>query len=140
MSNRCFAIAFLLSLSSVVALAQETPKSDPRLPRLLERFPDADADRDGVLTEREARQYRQQRNAQQNGQRNRAADRPEPTHADVAYGPAKRNVLDLYLATADSPTPLVIYIHGGGFVGGDKRTVSPRVPASACRSRISTST
>jgi acetyl esterase len=44
-----------------------------------------------------------------------------PTHADVKYGPADRNVLDFYQADSDQPTPLVVYIHGGGFVGGDKR-------------------
>lgn len=45
----------------------------------------------------------------------------EPTFADVSYGPAERNVLDFYQATSDRPAPLLIYIHGGGFVGGDKR-------------------
>lgn len=50
---------------------------------------------------------------------------PEPDHANVPYGPHERNVLDLWLAESDAPTPLVIYIHGGGFRGGDKRTLSP---------------
>jgi acetyl esterase/lipase len=30
-------------------------------------------------------------------------------------------VLDLYQAQSDKPTPLVVNIHGGGFVAGDKR-------------------
>jgi acetyl esterase/lipase len=50
---------------------------------------------------------------------------PKPTHADVRYGPHARNVLDLYLPASDRPTPLVLYIHGGGFQGGDKRSLSP---------------
>lgn len=45
----------------------------------------------------------------------------EPTYADVSYGPAERNVLDFYQATSDKPAPLLIHIHGGGFVAGDKR-------------------
>ena len=45
----------------------------------------------------------------------------KPTHADVKYGPAGRNVLDFYQAKSDKPTPLVVNIHGGGFVAGDKR-------------------
>jgi hypothetical protein len=45
---------------------------------------------------------------------------PTPTHADVKYGPHERNVLDLWLAKSDKPTPLVVFVHGGGFVAGDK--------------------
>ncbi|MCO8121269.1 alpha/beta hydrolase [Stieleria sp. TO1_6] len=45
---------------------------------------------------------------------------PSITHANVKYGPYKRNVLDLWLAESDQPTPLLICIHGGGFSGGDK--------------------
>ncbi len=40
--------------------------------------------------------------------------------ADVRYGPGERNLFDIYLPDCDGPTPLVIYIHGGGFTGGDK--------------------
>ena len=54
-----------------------------------------------------------------------AQDLPNPTHADVKYGPADRNVLDFYQARSDKPTPLVVNIHGGGFVAGDKRAGLP---------------
>lgn len=47
-----------------------------------------------------------------------------PTHTNVRYGPHKRNVLDLYLAESTAPTPLVLYIHGGGFRGGDKKSLN----------------
>ncbi len=47
-----------------------------------------------------------------------------PTHADVPYGPHARNVLDFYQADSAQPTPLVIYIHGGGFISGDKAKIS----------------
>lgn len=53
-----------------------------------------------------------------------AKRRIAPTHADVRYGAHERNVIDLYLAQSESPTPLVLYIHGGGFRGGDKSTVN----------------
>lgn len=57
------------------------------------------------------------------------ADRPKaaaipPTHADVRYGPHPRNVFDLYLAKSDKPAPLVLYIHGGGFKAGDKKSLN----------------
>ena len=47
-----------------------------------------------------------------------------PDHADVAYGPHERNKLDLWLAKTDKPAPLIVFIHGGGFVGGDKSGVN----------------
>lgn len=36
------------------------------------------------------------------------------------YGPHERNNFDIWLAASSEPVPLVIYIHGGGFKGGDK--------------------
>lgn len=50
----------------------------------------------------------------------------KPTAADVAYGPHERNVLDFYQAKSDSPTPLLFFIHGGGWMGGDKNGVNPK--------------
>jgi acetyl esterase/lipase len=41
------------------------------------------------------------------------------------YGEHERNILDLWLAKADEPTPLVIFYHGGGFYAGDKRRSMP---------------
>ena len=41
---------------------------------------------------------------------------------DVAYGSHPRQVLDFYRAKSDKPTPVVFYIHGGGWRGGDKKT------------------
>ncbi len=53
-----------------------------------------------------------------------AAD-PKPqipaTQADVSYGPHARNVLDFWKAEGDGPRPLLVYIHGGGWVTGDKK-------------------
>ena len=42
---------------------------------------------------------------------------------DVSYGPHEDNVFDIFLVESDEPTPLVIYIHGGGFVSGFKGIV-----------------
>src|SRR5262245_55598584 len=42
------------------------------------------------------------------------------TAADVAYGPHPRQVMDFWRAHSTSPTPVVVLIHGGGWVNGDK--------------------
>lgn len=52
-----------------------------------------------------------------NGQ---ADDEIPPTFANVKYGPHERNVLDVWLAESDKPTPVLISIHGGGFRKGEK--------------------
>jgi acetyl esterase/lipase len=49
----------------------------------------------------------------------KAEDR-KPTFEDVSYGPHPRNVLDFWQARTDRPAPVVVFIHGGGFVAGDK--------------------
>jgi acetyl esterase/lipase len=41
---------------------------------------------------------------------------------DVKYGPADRNLLDIFMPEpAASPRPVLIFVHGGAFVAGDKR-------------------
>jgi membrane dipeptidase len=52
------------------------------------------------------------------------AEKPAPTHADVSYGPHERNVFDIWLTPSVKPTPLIIYIHGGGFRAGNKNTIT----------------
>src|SRR6516225_12331585 len=44
----------------------------------------------------------------------------KPTHRDVHYGPYDRNLLDFWQAESKKPTPVLVSIHGGGFLGGDK--------------------
>jgi acetyl esterase len=58
-------------------------------------------------------------------QADKAADKPKPDLHDVRYGPHERNVLDLWQARGDGPRPLVVFIHGGGFRGGDKSNLPP---------------
>ncbi|OAI56562.1 lipase [Verrucomicrobiaceae bacterium SCGC AG-212-N21] len=45
---------------------------------------------------------------------------PKPTMANVAYGSHERQVLDFYQAKSDRPTPVLFFIHGGGWMNGDK--------------------
>ncbi|WP_438480076.1 alpha/beta hydrolase [Oleiharenicola lentus] len=62
---------------------------------------------------------------------------PPPAHANVAYGPHTRHVLDVWLADSTRPTPVLIYFHGGGFVAGSKGNLPASVLAAALRDGIS---
>ncbi|MFT5465605.1 MAG: arylformamidase [Verrucomicrobiales bacterium] len=46
--------------------------------------------------------------------------KPARTHANVSYGPHEPNVLDIWIAEGEGPRPLHVYIHGGGWLAGDK--------------------
>ena len=73
-------------------------------------------------------QNRAERQAQQQAERQahlQAEQQAEqdllaPIHANVKYGSHERNRFDFWRAESDSPTPLVVFIHGGGFRNGDK--------------------
>ncbi|MFX9688552.1 alpha/beta hydrolase, partial [Acinetobacter baumannii] len=41
---------------------------------------------------------------------------------DVKYGPAERHLLDVFVPEKNpGARPVLIYVHGGGFVAGNKR-------------------
>jgi pimeloyl-ACP methyl ester carboxylesterase len=44
----------------------------------------------------------------------------KPSFDNVKYGENERNVFDIWLADSETPTPLAVFIHGGGFKGGSK--------------------
>jgi acetyl esterase/lipase len=48
---------------------------------------------------------------------------PKPTEANVAYGKHPKQVLDFYKAESKAPTPVVFFIHGGGWRRGSKDRV-----------------
>lgn len=50
--------------------------------------------------------------------------KPMPDIANGKYGPLERNIFDLWKPKSKKPTPLVVYIHGGGFVNGSKERLS----------------
>jgi len=62
---------------------------------------------------------------------------PKPTFADVAYGRYERNTLDFWKADTKEPAPVLIFIHGGGFLVGDKSKLDPGVVEYYLRAGIS---
>lgn len=122
-------------VSWTVAIGQETELRRPtpeQLAAFLKLHPEADADRDGTLTMREAVAYRRKLLSERASAS--VGGVAAPTHADVRYGPHPQNVLDLWTAPSNAPAPLVVFIHGGGFTGGDKAKVNPQAVAR-CRER-----
>jgi acetyl esterase/lipase len=57
-----------------------------------------------------------------------ASSAPKPTLADVAYGPHQQQKMDFYKAQSDKPTPLLFFIHGGGWKNGDKGSFNDQAP------------
>ncbi len=118
-------LLFLLAPAAANAqnvIARLEKASDSEIQALLNRFPAADANADGKLTREEAIAYAKTTLSGKGG--TSASDgshtAPAPSKTDVAYGPHDRNVLDFWKANGEGPRPLVIFIHGGGFTGGDK--------------------
>ncbi|MCP4480974.1 MAG: alpha/beta hydrolase fold domain-containing protein [Planctomycetaceae bacterium] len=91
--------------------------------KALKRFPNADKNQDGVLSEAEKRIIlRQIEKKKKTGPSATGANptRKVPSFANVKYGEHERQVFDIWLADSSKPTPLAIYIHGGGFKYGSK--------------------
>ncbi len=117
-------ILHLLLILPLAAAAQEaTSQNNERLRKALEQHPAADTDKDGILTMKEGRAFM----ARRGGKSAAAKDTPAATMKDVRYGPHERNVLDFWKAPSTTPAPIVFYIHGGGFVAGDKSQASGNV-------------
>jgi acetyl esterase len=120
---------FTMGAGGGVASAQEIPANliqllekadESQLQLLRARFPAADANRDGALSREEAVIFARAALAGGGIKLGAVRGADAPTHTDVAYGPHARNVLDFWKAEGEGDRPLVVFIHGGGFTGGDK--------------------
>ncbi len=45
---------------------------------------------------------------------------PEPTYYDVSYGPHPKQVMHFWKAESAGPTPVLFFIHGGGWTAGGR--------------------
>ncbi len=57
---------------------------------------------------------------------------PEATVANVAYGTDAKQTLDFWRADAAAPTPVVVFVHGGGLTAGDKAEARRDPTVKAC--------
>lgn len=113
-------IAPSFAFATALALAPGTFAQSPeQLAKLLKRFPLADANQDGTLTTGEALAYHEKA-------RNSAPDnRPAPSLSAVSYAPDPESLLDFWKPESNKPTPLLIFIHGGGFKAGSRKGLKP---------------
>ena len=57
---------------------------------------------------------------------NSTAQKIQPTYKNISYGPHQDMTLNFWKFESESPVPLLVHIHGGGWIGGKKNeTVSP---------------
>src|SRR5690349_16653704 len=45
---------------------------------------------------------------------------PKPTLEDVHYGPHAKQVINFWKAESNQPTPMLLFIHGGGWMAGNR--------------------
>lgn len=61
----------------------------------------------------------------------------QPAIVNERYGSHERNVLDFWQAESQTPTPVMVYIHGGGFTTGSKDQVGGALVAECIEAGIS---
>ena len=100
--------------------------------RAIQRYPKADVDGDGSLSDKEKEQLLKRVVALRKRMNDtsppsggffgsgKSRSGRKPSFENVKYGENERNVFDIWLADSETPTPLAVYIHGGGFKSGSK--------------------
>ena len=104
---------------------QPTSENEQRIKAYFQKFPKSDADKDGVLTLQELLTQMRQMRQGSGSSNNDDQFKTEPENTNIRYSDKhERNVLDYYPAKKqDSPAPVYVWFHGGGFSGGDKGSV-----------------
>ena len=105
----------VIGIGLTVFAQAQTSKDNPRLKNALERFPQADANSDGVLTMEEAKAFKKERQA----------DAPEQADGSTShiYKTVGTYELKLFVDSpkghkAEAKVPAIVFFHGGGFRSG----------------------
>jgi len=102
-----------------------TSDNNRMLKRIMQRYPESDADGDGMLDAEEARTFIEKQRERWRQRGNWRRNRIQPTFDDIKYGPADKHHFDLYRAESEEPAPLVVFFHGGQFITGDETSTRP---------------
>ncbi|MDA7938854.1 alpha/beta hydrolase fold domain-containing protein [Pirellulales bacterium] len=117
--------------------------------RAIERYPKADVDGDGSLSDNEKQQLLKRVVALRKRMKDtspptggffgggKSDSGQKPSFENVKYGEDERNVFDIWLAESETPTPLAVYIHGGGFKSGSKEKLKAEKLAALLDAGIS---
>ena len=117
--------------------------------RAIQRYPKVDVDGDGSLSDSEKEQLLRRVIALRKRMNDTSppsggffgGGQPKsgrkPNFENVKYGEDERNVFDIWLADSEAPTPLAVYIHGGGFKGGSKEKLKAETLAALLDTGIS---
>jgi acetyl esterase/lipase len=123
-------LLFCILATITIEAAPGSPTVEERLAIWLKKYPQADLNEDGKLTEAEATKFREAtKGSAKTDKRARKKAVIKPTFANVSYGDHERNVFDLWIPQANSNGlrfPILIYFHGGGFIAGDKSAFDPK--------------
>ena len=131
-------LTILSALFVVPQFATAQNLTPQQMSRLLKRFPQVDRDGDGKLSPEEIAPLRERlekakkRKEQGLTPTQTKPKGPAPTHADLQYGDHENAVMDVWIADAEKPTPIVVAIHGGGFKSGDKSRFHGCAELQAC--------
>ena len=121
-SPACAALLSLL-VTPLPAHAEPTSENENRIKTYLKRFPDADSDKNGVLTFTELKNHY----AKGRKEKKTVKEDNRKLQTDIRYSKDhQRNVLDFYPAKSakkNTPVPLFVWFHGGGFRQGDKSSI-----------------
>jgi acetyl esterase len=117
--------------------------------RAIQRYPKADVDGDGSLSDSEKEQFLRRVSALRKRMNDTSppsggffgGGQPKsgrkPSFDNVKYGEDERNVFDIWLADSETPAPLAVYIHGGGFKSGSKEKLKAETLAALLDAGIS---
>ena len=111
-------IAFLIC----PVLRAQTSADNPRLKAVLEKYPAADLNKDGILTLAEAKGFKEKHQGQAAEGKEHAGPAPDGGERCV-YKKAGDTELPLYVYKpaghkADAKVPAIVFFHGGGWGGG----------------------